>query len=140
MGDADGRIGRVHALTARSRRTVRIYAQVLLFYLDVHVFGFGDYGHGDRRGMDPAARFRSRVTLDAVNPAFVLQPAEHALALDLSNDFFGPADASRAHVEQCDLPAFFFSIAGIHAEKLGCKKTRLVSARAGADFKKDVFF
>src|SRR5512143_4150093 len=31
MGDADGRIGRVHALAAGPRRGIRICAQVLLF-------------------------------------------------------------------------------------------------------------
>ena len=81
VGYANGRIGRVDALASGARRTEYIHADIVGVYEDVHFFGFGKYGHGDRRGVNPSLAFRYRDSLHPVDPALELQPAEGALAV-----------------------------------------------------------
>ena len=92
--DAHRRVGRVHALAARTARAERIDPQILGVDLDVDLFGLGQDRDGGRRRVDPAARLGRRHALHAVDAALVLQAAVGVLAFDDRDDFLGAAAAA----------------------------------------------
>ena len=59
--------------------------------LDFDVVRFGEDGDRHRRGMNPAAGFRGRDTLDTVHAALVFELAEDALSFHDCDDFFKAA-------------------------------------------------
>src|SRR5581483_8643861 len=93
VGDTDGGIGRVDALTARAAGTERVDAEILLVDLHVDFFRFRQDRDGDGRRVDAAARFGSGHALHAVHAALVLQLAVDAAAFDRRDDFLHAADA-----------------------------------------------
>ena len=140
VGEADGRVGGVDALSAGAARAERVHAQVLFVDLDVDFLGLGQDGHGDRRGVNPSARFRGGHSLHAVHAALVLQLAVDAAALDRRNDFLEAADAGVVARHDLDAPALPLGELAVHAEQLGREQRRFVAAGAGANLEHHVLF
>src|SRR5438874_6952632 len=66
VGDADGAVGRVDALTARSLGAEHVDPEVLVVDLDVDLLRLGKHGHGGGRRVNPALPFGHRYALQAV--------------------------------------------------------------------------
>ena len=127
-------IGGVDRLPAGPRRAIDVDAQVGVVDLDVDFLGLGQHRDGRRRGVDPPAAFGRGDALDAVDPAFELQPREHAIAGDRGDGFLVAADVGLRGVDQLELPAIFLGEALVHAQQVAGEQSRLVAAGAGADF------
>ena len=127
VGDADGRVGRVHRLSARPRRAVHVDLEVVRVDLHVDLLGLGKYRHGGGRGVDPALRLRLRHALDAVGAALVLEDAVGTLALHLEC-VVAVGDRQRLELEAAPL-----GVAGEHPVEVAGEQPRLLPARARAD-------
>jgi hypothetical protein len=102
MGDAHGRVGRVHMLPARAAGAHRVDADVLGGDVDIDGLGLRQDGHGGRRGVDAPARFGFRDTLHPVHAAFVFQPREDTLAHDPRGDLLDAAKLGLLQVDDLD--------------------------------------
>ena len=144
VGEADRRIGGIHALAALARRPVNVDAQIGFVDLDLLDFlGFGVNQHACGRRVDPALRLRDRNTLHAVHAAFELQPRPHtvgriALAGDRQRGVLVAAEIRAGLVQNGDVPAVPFGIADVHAGQVGGEQRRLLAAFAGFHFEQDV--
>ena len=67
--DSDCGFGFVDVLTACSAGTEGVYLQVGRTNLKINLFGFGQYGNGNGRGVDSSLRFSFGNTLNSVNSA-----------------------------------------------------------------------
>jgi len=89
--------------------------------------------------MDPALGLGDGDPLHAVDAALVLETAVGAAALDQGDDLLeAPHAGGRARAERLHAPARHLRKAGVHAEEVGGKEPRLVSARAGPYLQDDV--
>src|SRR5207245_2945590 len=136
--DADGGVGRVHALTTRARGAEGVDPQVLLVDLDLDVVRLRQDGHRRRRGVDPTGSLRLRHALDPVHAALVPEAAVDLAAADKRDDLLDPAQPAAAQVERLDLPAAPLRVAAVHAEQLRGEQRRLVAPGAGAYLEDDV--
>ena len=139
MGHPDGRVVAVDVLPSGAGRAEGFDLEVLRIDGDVDLLGLGQDGHGHRGRVDPPAGFGLGHPLDAVDAAFVFEPRIDPLALDTQHDLLEPADGRLAGLQHLGPPAFFFGIAGIHAEKVLGEKRGLVPSGAGPDLQQDVF-
>ena len=137
--DAHRGVRRVHRLAAGAGRAERVDAQIFGFDLDVDVFGFGQHGDRDGRGVDASLLLGGGHALHAVHAAFVFQLREDAVAFDDGDDFFQAAGGRFRRRKHFDLPALRFGIARVHAEDFGGEERGFVPAGAGANFEDDVF-
>ncbi len=133
MGDANGGVGGVDALTARAARAVGIDTQVGLVDLDVDFLGLGKHGDGGRGGLDAALGLGLGDALDAVHAALVLHDGVDAVALDLELDRLEAAGLAGAGVEHGVLPAARLDKALVHLEEIAREDGSLVAAGGGAD-------
>ena len=90
--------------------------------------------------MDAALRFRFRHALDAVHPAFKFQARVGPFAFNHKANLFEAAKLGFVCAEDFGLPALCLGVHGIHAQEGACKQSRLLPARAAADFYDHVFF
>jgi len=116
-----------------------VHPDVVGVDLHLHLFGLGQNGHRDGRGVDPALGLGDGDALDPVDAAFVLEAAVGPPALDHGDDLLEAAHArGGAGAEHLDAPARQLGEAGVHAEQVGGEQPRLVAARAGPDLEDDV--
>ncbi len=98
--DPDSGIGPVDMLAAGAGRPVGVDFKVVRIDVDFDVVSFRQDGDGDRRGVDPAAGFGDRDTLDAVDAAFKFESAESTAAFDHEDDFLEAAHFGLVQVDQ----------------------------------------
>ena len=91
VGDADGGIGGVDALTAMTAGAVDVDAEVFLFDFEVLFGSFGKDGDGGSAGVDATLRLGNWDALDAVNTAFEFELTVSVVATDFEDDFFHTA-------------------------------------------------
>src|SRR6266849_9371632 len=89
--------------------------------------------------MDPTGSLGLGHSLDAMHAPLELEPAVRAFALDHTNDFLEPAQASRARTHDFHAPAVVLSVAGVHAKQVSREQTRLVTTGPRTYLQKDVF-
>src|SRR3546814_14473589 len=82
--------------------------------MDIDILGLRQHRDRRRRSMDAPAAFGRGHALHPMNPAFKLQPGEHALPGDAGDDFLIAADVGRGGGDQLDPPA---AILGIRSEE-----------------------
>ena len=75
VGETDGRISGVNALTAGTGCAEEVLADIGRIELDIKFSGFGENGHGGGRCLDAALGFGLGDALDAVHAGFVLHYA-----------------------------------------------------------------
>jgi hypothetical protein len=81
VGDANGRVGDVHVLSAGAARAVGIDPDVLVLDLHVHVFWqLGPDEDGRKRGVPPRSLVERRDANEPVHPGFGRQQAVRILA------------------------------------------------------------
>src|SRR5687768_17574667 len=138
MRDANGRIGRVHALTAGARGAVDVDLQVPLVNVDLDLLRFGHDGDGRRRRMNASLGLRGRHTLDAVRPRLPLENGVRAVALDGEDRLLDAAALVRARRDLLPLEAPSLRVAREHAEDVTCPERRLVPSHALPNLDDDV--
>ncbi len=131
MGDAHGRIGRVHRLPARSRGPVDVDARLVL--LEADLFGLVDLGEDEdsrRRGVDASLGLRDGHALDAVDAAFELQPPVGAVVagLDGEGDVLVAAEVGMRGGEDLRGPAVGVDPALVHPRQVPGEERGLVAA------------
>jgi hypothetical protein len=134
VGDPHGGVGRVHALTARTRRAEDVDADVLVLDLDVDFLGLGKHGDRCRRGVNAALALGRRNALHAMNPRLAPQRAVRPFAGDLEYHFLGAAERAVGERHGLELPAVPLAEAHVHAVEVSREERGLVAAGAGADF------
>ena len=140
VGDANGRVRRVHALPARTARPEHVDAQLVRIDLNFHLFGLGQNRHRRRRCMNAALGLGLRHPLHPVDAAFELQPAVGSFTVDHEDNLFESAQLGGGCAEEFDTPPLTLGVARVHAEKVGGENRGLVSAGSGPDLHNDVLF
>src|SRR5262245_1642801 len=95
--------------------TIHIHTVILEAQIDRSLFDLRQHRDRVRRGMDSTARLGLRDALDAMDTAFVFEPAVCAMAAHLKDDLFEPAWAVLVRIHDLDIPAVALSIARIHS-------------------------
>src|ERR1700735_2967403 len=131
--DAYGRVSGIYRLSAGTRGTKRIDANVLRLDLDFHFVGFGQHSHGDSRSVYAALLFGDGHALHAVYAALVLELAEDAVAADQRDDFLEAAYGRFAAGGDFHLPSLRFGVARVHAEDFVGEERGFIAAGAGAN-------
>ena len=139
MGHTNSGVCGVDALTAVTRCTEYIHADIVHVDMHVHFFRFGQYRYRNRRGMDSTTAFCGRDTLYTVYAAFVFQTGICPLSCDHKGNFLITAQIAFAGVHDFDFPFPPFCVTGIHAEQVCRKECRFVTACTAADFHNNVF-
>ena len=70
MGNTDGGVGSIDALTTVTARTVDVNAEILGINNEVLLAGFGEDGDSGSGGMNATLALGDGDTLDAMNAAF----------------------------------------------------------------------
>ena len=134
MGDPDRAVGRVDRLPAWAGRAIDVDSQVLVVDVDVDILGLGQHGDRRCRGVDAASALCHGDALHAMDPAFELEPGEHAGAVDRRDRLLVAAKLGRAGGDQLEPPALRFGKALVHPKEVAGEQSGLVAAGAGADF------
>ena len=90
--------------------------------------------------MDASLGFGDGDALHAVHARFELEGGIGGPSDDAHDDFAVAAEVARVFGDDFGLPTPVFRVAQIHAQKIPRKEGGFVSARAGADFEKEVLF
>ena len=130
----NGGVGGVNVLSAGTTGAGGLNVEVLWAELEVDLFRFGEYCHGDSRGVDSALGFSGWNPLNTMNTGLVFQEAENLFTCDLENDLFVSADVGRTAPEVLTFPAPAFSVALVELHQLTSKERGLVTAGARTDF------
>src|ERR671913_1590843 len=138
--DPDRRVRGVHALAAGTAGAVHVDLEVPRVDLDLHILGFGQDGHGRRRGVNAALALGLGHPLDPVRPAFVLEDRVGAVAAYLHGYLPIAADFGRTGRQGAVLEAEAVGGAGVHIVEFAGEEGRLVAAGAGPDLDDDVLF
>src|SRR5215467_6977186 len=129
MCDANRGIRGVHTLAARPAGAERVDTEIFFIDLNIHLFCLRQNGDGDSRGMDAAARFGGRYTLNTMDTALVLQLAVYAASLDCGDDLFQTADSGFVAREHLEAPTLPLGILAVHPKQLRGEKRGLVASR-----------
>lgn len=116
MGEADGGIGGVDALAARTGGAEGVFAHIGHVEFYVEFFGFGQYNYSCCGGLETALGLGSGDALDAVHAALVFQQSVGFLTGDAEGDSFVATSCALVEVINLYLPALFLAEAGVHAE------------------------
>ena len=100
--------------------------------------GFRQHRHRARRRMDATLRLGCRHALHAMASGLELELRIGALAGDAQDHLLVAAQLGRRRRDDLDRPAIAFRVARVHPAEIAGEQCRLVAARAGADFEKDV--
>ena len=138
MRDAHGRVGRVHRLTSRTRRSVHVDDEVVGVDVDLDLLGFGQNGHRRRRRVYAALALGDRHALHAVRTALVLHAAPHVVALQQERDLVEAAHVGRIRAQHLELPPHPRCVAFVHPEQVACKEVRLLATFRATDLDDDV--
>src|SRR5262245_14303643 len=133
MGDADGRVGRVHALPAGPGRAVDVDLQLVRVDLDLDLLRFGHDRHGCGRRVDATLRLRLRYALHAMRAALPLEDGVRTLAADREGDLLEAAGVVRACAELLDLEAAPLCVARQRTKQIARPDRGLVAADALTD-------
>ena len=133
MSDADGRIGRVHALAAGAGRAHDVDTQVVLVDLDLDLLGLGHHRDRRGRGVDPPLRLGLGNALHAVRAALELEDRERALALHGEHRLLDTAALALARRERLGLEAEALGVPREHPAHVPRPERRLVAADALPD-------
>ena len=125
---AHGGVGRVDALAAGTRAPEHVDVDVVGVDHDVDLFGLGQDRHRRRRRMNPPLRLGHGHTLDPVHPAFELEPAVGAVALDREDDLLETAGGTRVRVHHLDLPLLALGVARVHPVEVRREERGLLAA------------
>ena len=136
VGEPDGRIGGVHALSAGTRCAEEVLADIGRIELDVKLASLGENGHGGGRCLDAALRFGLGHTLDAVHAGLVFHDAVHAVgaAGELEHNLLVTTGGAGGLVGDFQFPAAALGEVLVHAEQVAGKDGGFVAAGAAADF------
>ena len=136
---AHGRVRLVDVLPTRAAGAEGVDAQVRRVQRDGLVLvGLGHHGHGAGAGVDAALGFGGGHALHAVAARFELERTVNVVAFDAQHDFLVAAQLAFVGAHHLHLPALGGGIAGVHAGEVACEQSRLVTARACADFNERV--
>ncbi len=139
VGDPDRGVRLVDVLATGAGCAKGVDAQIRGVQIDrFHFVELGQDRDGDRRRMDAPLRLGRRHPLHAMRAGFELEHGISAPPDDAADDFFVAAVFAGALAENLDLPALGFRVAPIHTEQVSGEDRRLVAARAGTDFEKNV--
>ena len=126
-------------LAAGAGCPVDLHFNVLGVDLHIHLFHFRQHRHRGGGGVDPAAGFRFRHTLDPVDTGFVLHPAVSAPSVNDEVRFLHAAQLCFVVIHQFDAPAHFCGIHGVHPEQTVGKEGAFFAAHAAPDLHDDIF-
>ncbi len=138
MSYANGRLGFVYVLTARSRSAEHVYFQIGGIYLQFHLIGLSKHRNRYRGCMDTSLRFGLRHSLNAVYSAFVLKSGICPISLNRETYLLESAQFRLVCVEYLGIPAASLGVHGIHTEKRTCKKRSLLASSTAAYFYNNV--
>ena len=146
VGDANGRIRRVHGLPAGAARPIHVDTQVvrvdddLLVVLDLR-----HHEHADGTRVDATLGLGHGNALHAVHAALVLQVSPHALIgswralrADRQGDVFEATELRMGRAHLGHAPTVRLGVATVHARQIGCEERGLFAALAGLDLKNDI--
>ena len=122
--DPDGRVGRVHALTARAGRAVDVDLEVVRIDLHLDLLGLGHHRDRGRGRVDAALRLGGGHALDAVGPALPLEDRVGAVALDREGDLLEAARLARARAEDLRREPAALRVARQHPQNVGGPERR----------------
>src|SRR6266540_6769689 len=138
MSDANGRVGRVHALSARAGRAVDVGLEVVRVDLHLDLLGLGHDGHGRGRRVDPPLGLGLGDSLYAVGASLPLEDAVCALALDREDGLLEAPRLVWARGERFPLEAAPLGVARVHPEQIAGPERRLVAADSLPDLEDGV--
>ncbi len=138
MGQSNGGVCCIDALSSVSGSTHHIDADILFIDLHIHFFRFGHDRYGDGRCVNPSAGLCFRHTLYAMHTAFVFQNGIGALARYHKGDALHAADTDFFHFGGLHLPTSALGIMYIHPIDFRGKERRFIAARARAYFDDNV--
>src|SRR5262245_17731030 len=133
VGDANGRVSRVHALAPWPGRAVDVDLEVVRVDLDLDLLGLGDDGDRRRRGVDSSLGLRHGHALYPMRASLPLENGIRAVALDRERDVVVAAALARIGTEHLPLEAPVLRVAGEHAEEIARPDRRLVAPGALAN-------
>ncbi len=140
MGDSNGGVCRIHALSARATGPEHVDSEVSGIDRDIDLFRLRKDRHRHGRRVNAPLGFSRGYALNPMHAAFPLQLAVHAGSLHHGDDFLETTNPGRVSGKDFNAPALLFRVPLIHPKKLSDEKGRLISAGTRADFEHDVLF
>jgi len=134
VGDADGGIGGVDVLPARTAGAVGIDFQIARINRDINLVRLWQHRDSRRAGVDAPAAFGHGDALHPVHAAFKLQLGEHPGAGDVGDHFLEAPDFRGVDADRLDFPALLVGVFFIHPVEVGGEQRGLIAPRPGADF------
>src|SRR5919109_1898482 len=131
--DADGRVGRVDALSAGTGRAVHVHLQLVRIDLDFDVLRLRHHGDGRGRRVDAPLRLGLGHALNAMRAALPFEDGEGAVALDRERHLLEAPGLVRARAERFDVETAALGVARQSPLKIGRPQRGLVAADALAD-------
>ena len=151
MRNANGRVGRIHALATGAGGTVdvdtkivrvKLFGEELVF---IGLIGFGDDEDTDGRGVNAPLRLGHGHALHTVHTAFVLEVSPHAFRradvasrADRHREVFVATEIRFGLRDDFGAPAILRRVRLVHAHEIRGKERGLIATRTGLDLEDHV--
>jgi hypothetical protein len=130
VGDPNGAVGGVDALSSRPRRAEHINLQILWLDLDVDFFGFRKHRHRGSRRVNSPLCLGCRHALHPVNPGLAPKQPVSFVAPDRHDRLLEATEQPIAQRNGLPAEAMTFAVALIHSVQVSRKQRRFIPAGA----------
>src|SRR3989441_1756164 len=134
MRHPDRAICGVHALATGTAGPKHIDAEILVFDLDVHLFGFGQDRDRRRRGVNATLLLGDGYALHPMHAGFVAQDSVRLGTARGEDGFLEPTERAGGKREDLDFPAATLAEARVHPEEVCREQRRFIAAGPRPDF------